>query len=64
MFYSVGIFRMSRLGDSISSNPESTAQGGRGGESGYIEFCNKGASSLNIKRVLLIKENQLDQAPL
>ena len=54
---------MSRLGDSISSNPESTAQGGRGGESGYIEVCNKGASSLNIKRLLLIKENQLDQAP-
>ena len=49
MFYSVGIFRTSSLGDSISGNPERTALrrrghgGARSGEkSGYTEVCNKG----------------------
>ena len=57
MLYSVGIFRTSSLGYSISSNPDKTAPRKRGEEPGYIEILQQRAGSLNIKRVLLIKEN-------
>ena len=55
MFYSVGIFRTSNLGDSISSDPERTAPRRRGEEPGYIEVLQQRAGSLNIKNLLLIK---------
>ena len=61
MFYLVGIFRSSSPGDSISSDLERTVLGKLSGESKYIEVCNRGAGSLNIKRLLLIKENQISQ---
>ena len=62
MFYLVGILRSSSPGDSISSDPERTVLGKQGGESSYIEVCNRGqAGSPNIKRLLLIKENQISQ---
>ena len=40
MFYSVGSFRASSPGDSISSNHERTALRRQGEESVYIEVCN------------------------
>ena len=61
MFYSVGVFRTSDLGDSVSSNPERTALRRGGEKPGYIEVLQQWAGSLNIKRLLLIKENQLSQ---
>ena len=55
-----GIFRTSNLGDSISSNPERTAlkRQGREGSDLYKSFAKKGGS-LNIKRLLLFKENKI-----
>ena len=57
MFYSVGIFRTSSLGGSISSNPEKTALSRQEGEPGCIGVLQQKAGSRNIKRLLLIKEN-------
>ena len=59
----VGIFRASCPGDSVSSNPEKTVPrigrrwGWWGGVSLYRSLP-RGAGSLNIKRLLLMKENQ------
>jgi len=50
----VGIFRMSSLGDSISSNPETTLRR-QMGVADYIEVLQQRASNRNIKRLLLIK---------
>ena len=51
MFYLVGIFRTSSLGDSISDYPERTAaRRWVGEESGYIEVLQGRAGDLNIKR--------------
>ena len=61
MFYLVEIFRTSSPGGSISSNPERTAPRRRGDEPGYIKVLQQRAGSLNIKRLLLIKENQISQ---
>ena len=61
MFYSAGIFRTSSLGGSISSNPERTAPRRQGGKPGYIEVLQQRAGSPNVKRLLLIKENQVSQ---
>ena len=68
LFHSVGIFRTSRLGDSISGNPERTAlrrrgHGGarRGEESGYTEVCNKGRVVWTSKVFLWIKKTRLSQ---
>ena len=61
MFYSAGIFRTSSPGGSISSNPERTAPRRRSGEPGYIGVLQQRAGSLNIKRLLLVKENQISQ---
>ena len=61
MFYLPVTFRISSLGGSISINPERTAQRRRGGGARFIEFCNKGADSLNIKRLWIIKEKQISQ---
>ena len=55
MFYSVGILKTS----SISSNPDTTALRRQGEEPGYIEVLQQRAGSLNIKRLLLIKENHI-----
>ena len=54
MFYSVGSFR-------TSSNPERTALRRQGEEPGYTEVLQQRAGSLNIKRLLLSKENQISQ---
>ena len=58
MFYLLGIFRISSLEDSISSNPERTVPSRQGKESGYIEVCNKHQALLWIKKkqVSQIKE--------
>ena len=61
MFYLAGIFRIPSPGDSISSNPERTVLRKRGEDPGYIEVFQERESSLNIKRLLLMKENQIDQ---
>ena len=61
MFYSVGIFRTSSPACGISSKPERTASRRRGDEPGYIRVLQQRAGSLNIKRLLLIKENQICQ---
>ena len=61
MFYLVGIFRTSSPESSISSNPERTAPRKQGGEPGYIGVLQQRAGSRNIKRLLLIKENQISQ---
>ena len=61
MFYLVGVFRTSGLGDSISSNPARTALRRGGEEPGYIEVLQQRADSMNIKRLLLMKENQISQ---
>ena len=49
MFYLVGFFRTSSLGDSISGNPEITALKRQGEEPGYTEVCNKGQAVLTSK---------------
>ena len=51
----------SGLGDSISSNTEITALRRWVEEPGYIEVFQQWVGSLNIKRLLLIKENRLSQ---
>ena len=63
MFYSVGIFRVSRLRDNISSNTERTAprRWRWGGEVRLYRSLQQRASSLNIKWLLLVKENQISQ---
>ena len=63
MFYSVGIFRISRLRDSISSNPERTAprRWRWGGQVRLYRSLQQRAGSLNIKWLLLVKENQISQ---
>ena len=49
MFYSVGIFRTSSYGDSISSDPEKVALRRQGEEPGYIEVFQQRAGRMNIK---------------
>ena len=56
MIHLVGIFRTSSPGDSISSNPERTALRRRREETGYAKVLLQRAGSLNIKKLLLIKE--------
>ena len=46
MFYLVGVFRTSSLGDNIASNPERMRR-----VSSYIELCNKGQE--NIRRIFV-----------
>ena len=57
-FYSVGIFRTSSPGDSISSNPERSAPRRLGEESGYIEVCYKGQVVWTSKAFLWIKKTR------
>ena len=59
MFYVVGIFRTLGLGDSISNDYERTALRRQEEQPGYTEALQQRASSLNIKRLLLIKEIQI-----
>ena len=61
MFHLVGIFRTSSPGDSISNNPEKTAHRKLGEEPDYIEVLQQRAGSLNSKRLLLIKGNQISE---
>ena len=61
MFHLAGIFWTSSLEGSISSNLERIASRRQGEEPGYTEVFQQRACSLNIKRLLLIKENQVSQ---
>ena len=54
-----GILRTLGLGDSISKDYERTALRRQGEQPGYIEALQQRASSLDIKILLLIKENQI-----
>ena len=56
------ILGLPSLGDSISSDPERTALRRLGEEPGSIEVLQQRAGSLNVKRLLQIKENQMSQA--
>ena len=55
----VGIFRASSSRESISSNPEKTTPKRREKEPGYMELLQQITGKPNIKRLLLIKENQI-----
>ena len=59
LFNLVGIWGTSNPGDSISSDTEKTAPRRKGKDPGYIDVLQQRADSLNIKRLLLIKENQI-----
>ena len=61
MFHLVGIFKTSSPEDSILNNPEKHALRRQRKEPGNIEVSQQKADSLNIKRLLLIKENQTSQ---
>ena len=56
-----GILRTLGLGDSISKDYERTALRRQGEQPGYIEALQQRASTLDIKILLLIKENQISQ---
>ena len=63
MFYSANFLRTSSSGHSISDNAEKTvpkSQGGRGNQD-IQEFLQQRPGIRNIKRLLLIKENQTSQ---
>ena len=55
MFYSMGMFRTSSLGDNILSHPERTALRRHGEDPGYLEVLQQRAGSLNIKKLSLTK---------
>ena len=57
----VGTFRTSSPADSISSNPDRTALRKQGEDPCYMEVLRQRADSLNIKRLLIMKENQISQ---
>ena len=61
VFILVGIFKTLSLGYSMSSDPERTAPRRWGDEPGCMEVLQQRAGSFNIKRLLLIKENQISQ---
>ena len=56
-----GNFQDFKPGDSISSNPETTVPRTWGEEPGYTEVLQQRASSLNIKRLFLIRRSQIFQ---
>ena len=55
------IFRTSSPEDSISGNSERTDPRRWGEETGYIEVLQQSIGRLNIKRLLIIKENKISQ---
>ena len=59
MFYSVESFWDLSPGGSISNSPERIAPWRQGEEPGSIEILQQRAGSLNVKWLLLIKENQV-----
>ena len=61
MFHLVGIFRTSSPRDSISSYPGTTVLRRQGKEPDYTEVLQQRTGSLNIKRLLLIKESWISQ---
>ena len=62
MFYLADILRTSSLGNSIPDNAEKTVLRGRKGVRQDIwVFSQQRTGSWNIKRLLLIKENQISQ---
>jgi len=61
MFYSVGIFKTASPEDSITSNPERTVLRRQREEPDHTEVLQQRAGNLNVKRLLLIKENQIFQ---
>ena len=58
LFHFVGIFKTSSSRDSISSDPEGTVGGGG---VRLRRSLQQGVGGLNIKRLQLIKENQIFQ---
>ena len=54
-------FKTASLGDDVSVAPERTALRRGGEEPGYIEVLQQRADSMNINRLLLMKENQISQ---
>ena len=61
MFYSMGIFMTSSPGDIITNSPGRDALRRQEEEPGYTEILQQMAGSLNIKTLLLIKENHISQ---
>ena len=64
MFYSADFSEDFKPGHSISDNTEKLLQRGKVGERGariYRSFCSKRPRSRNVKRLLLIKGNQISQ---
>ena len=61
MFYSVGIFKTASPEDNITSNPERTVLRRQQEEPDYTDILQQTAGNLNVKRLLLIKENQIFQ---
>ena len=61
MFYSVGIFKTASPEDNITSNPERTVLRRQQEEPYYTDILQQRAGNLNVKRLLLIKENQIFQ---
>ena len=61
MFYLADIFRTSNLGNSISDNAGKTILGRQGGSQDIRVFSQQRTGSWNVKRLLLIKENQISQ---
>ena len=59
LFNLVGIWGTSNPEDSILSDTERTAPRRKGKDPSYIEVLQQRADSLNIKKLLLIKENQI-----
>ena len=56
MFYLMGIFRTSSLGDSFSSDPERSVLRRQGELSGYIEICSKGQIVLTSKNYYQLRK--------
>ena len=61
MFYLVGIFRVSNLGDRISSNTGRTVHEEAGGRVRLCRNLQPEANSQNIKILLLIKGNEISR---
>ena len=61
MFYSMGILMTSSPGDIIINSPGRNALRRQEEGPGYIEVLQQMAGSLNIKTLLLIKENHISQ---
>ena len=61
MFYLADILRTSSLGNSISDNAEKTVLGRQAGSQDIWVFSQQRTGSWNVKRFLLIREDQISQ---